>query len=329
MTPSSQAGGQAPRTRRPSAPMVRTLRALIPRTSPTMSSGRSKRSSSATDIPTETKNSPISSPRKGSMSASSSWRYSESARSTPADGRGEDGGPQSGEQRRGGEDLLAPGRGHQTERGPEQRPADEHHEDDQPSGLGDRDPGRLHPRLGRPEQRHDRQQGDHRQVLEEEDPEGRLPHGGRQLVALAQQLEREGGGGEGEPEPRHQRAADDEDPAPELPQPLRLELEPDEEEQEHHAGLGDVAHLLDARDEPEAMGADERAGDEVTEHRAQAEPLEERDGDDDQGQEEERLANPEHARRSVKACRTPVSQRPRLLFEGGGLLPDSLWAQLV
>ena len=35
-------------------------------------------------MPTEMKNSPMSSPLKGSMSASSSCRYSESASSTPA-----------------------------------------------------------------------------------------------------------------------------------------------------------------------------------------------------------------------------------------------------
>jgi hypothetical protein len=59
-----------------------------------------------------------------------------------------------------------------------------------------------------------------------------------------------------------------------------------------------VRHQLGVRHEPQLVRADQHPGNQVAEHRAQAEPLEERDRDDDHGQEEERLADPEHARRS-------------------------------
>ena len=51
---------------------------------PTMANGWETISPRSADIPTEMKNSPSSKPLNGSMSASSSWRYSESASSTPA-----------------------------------------------------------------------------------------------------------------------------------------------------------------------------------------------------------------------------------------------------
>ena len=56
-----------------------------------------------------------------------------------------------------------------------------------------------------------------------------------------------------------------------LPQALRIELEPDDEQHQHHAELGEVQDRLDVAHEPEAERADHAAGDEIAEHRAEAE----------------------------------------------------------
>ena len=61
---------------------------------------------------------------------------------------------------------------------------------------------------------------------------------------------------------------------PQPPQPLGMKLQPDQEQQQHDAELGDVQHLLRRVDQAEAVGADQRAGDEIAEHRAEAEPAE-------------------------------------------------------
>ena len=53
-----------------------------------------------------------------------------------------------------------------------------------------------------------------------------------------------------------------------------MELESDQEEQKHDAEIGDVQHLLGRVDQPEPVRPDQRAGDEIAEHRAEPEAAE-------------------------------------------------------
>ncbi len=63
---------------------IAALIPISPTTPASTSSGCATTWPRSADMPTEMKNSPSSRPLKGSMLASSSWRYSESASSTPA-----------------------------------------------------------------------------------------------------------------------------------------------------------------------------------------------------------------------------------------------------
>ena len=67
-----------------------------------------------------------------------------------------------------------------------------------------------------------------------------------------------------------------------------LQLEPDEEQHHHDAELGEVHDVRRFADEAEHARADHDAGDEVAEHGAEAEPREQRRGDDRGGQVDER-----------------------------------------
>src|SRR3546814_2224872 len=69
----------------------------------------------------------------------------------------------------------------------------------------------------------------------------------------------------------HLREPEPEDRLAQGPEPARMELEPDEEEQEGDADLGDRPLRLAAPDQPQPIGADERAGDQIAEHRTEAE----------------------------------------------------------
>ena len=73
------------------------------------------------------------------------------------------------------------------------------------------------------------------------------------------------------------------------PQALRLELEPDHEQHQHDAELGEVHDRFDVLDEPQSPRADRHAGDEIAEHRAEAEPPEDRHREDARGEEHEGL----------------------------------------
>ena len=61
-----------------------TFNSMNPTVNSSMSNGFSRTSARFADMPTVMKNKPNSRPLKGSMLASSSWRYSLSARRTPA-----------------------------------------------------------------------------------------------------------------------------------------------------------------------------------------------------------------------------------------------------
>ncbi len=64
--------------------MASPLTIKSPTTSAAISNGRLARRPKSIDMPTATKNSPMSRPLNGSTSVSSAWRYSEPASRTPA-----------------------------------------------------------------------------------------------------------------------------------------------------------------------------------------------------------------------------------------------------
>ena len=71
------------------------------------------------------------------------------------------------------------------------------------------------------------------------------------------------------------------------PQARRRQLEADDEQQHHHAQLGHRHRALDVLDQLEPVRPHHRAGDEVTEHRAEAEAPEQRHGDHRRQQEDQ------------------------------------------
>jgi hypothetical protein len=68
-------------------------------------------------------------------------------------------------------------------------------------------------------------------------------------------------------------------------EPRRLHLQSDDEQKEHHPQFGDVQDGLRVGEEAEPVGADHQAGSQVAEHRAEADPLEERHCNDSRRQQ--------------------------------------------
>ena len=231
-------------------------------------------------------------------------------------------------QRGGGEDLPESGPGQRAkeridEKLPGAHDAQDRGDDHQrllPAGssrLGQRD------RAGRRQQGQDRQGGDHRQVLEEQDRKRGLAARRLEQPFFAQALHDDGCGGAGQHEAedeaslpglseRHRQPQDGrrrhhhlgpsqpQDGAPELPEHAGTELETDEEEHHHHAELGKVHDVLPfPADEPEHEGAQRHPREQVTEHGAQPQSL--GDGDHQHGgrQVDERLSQ-----------KAPVHQTP-------------------
>ncbi len=83
----------------------------------------------------------------------------------------------------------------------------------------------------------------------------------------------------------HLRQPQAEDGFAHHPEARRLKLEADDEHQEYDAELRNVLRGVDLADQPEAGGADDDAGGEVAEHRAQLEVAEYGDRDDRRGEE--------------------------------------------
>jgi hypothetical protein len=83
--------------------------------------------------------------------------------------------------------------------------------------------------------------------------------------------------------------AEHEDRAAQPPQALRIELQPHQEQQQHDADLAEAQHRLGLRDQCQAPGSDCHARGEKAEHRAQAEALEDRHGDNARGEIDECL----------------------------------------
>jgi hypothetical protein len=140
-------------------------------------------------------------------------------------------------------------------------------------------------------------------ILEQQDREGAPAIGRVHVAAILEDLYGKGGRGQREPEARDQRSlpgkqageisqarqhgarqddlrtAEAEDVLAHLPQACRLQFQADDEEQQHDAELGDGQDLFAAADQP-ADRADDDAGRDIAEHRAEPQPLEERCRDD-------------------------------------------------
>ncbi len=268
-------------------------------------------------MPTDRKNRPSRMPRNGSTSASSWWRNVDSESSTPARNapmRHRQPAPlheqrraEHHQQRRRGHHLATAEAGQDAEQRV-QRPSDR----PPPARRAPRVPcstdshartRRLDRRaLREPEERHQREQRDDRQVLEQQDRHRALAGGVAVVAALVEHLHDHGGRGqhethradhrdrrrpaEGDADAGQQRAAGEhlrdaepEDLAAHRPQLARPHLEADEEQEQHHAELGDVQDGVRVAEQAEAERPDQQAGAEVAEHRAEPELAEQRHGD--------------------------------------------------
>ena len=220
------------------------------------------------------------------------------------------GGAENEQQRKPDEHFAQAGLGHVAQHRAHQEPAGNDEQRDHADRLR-----RVRPlqHLGLPaDQADDEEQRDHGQVLEQQHRERGLAARGRQQVLLGEGGQADGGRGhreshpgdraDGERQPerdadagdrrdgRHDlHAAEAEDRAPQRPDALRVELQADEKQQEHDAELGELQHGLRVRDEAQAPGPDRHAGDQVAEHRPQAEPLAQGHGNDACGQVDQGL----------------------------------------
>jgi len=96
------------------------------------------------------------------------------------------------------------------------------------------------------------------------------------------------------------------------PKTRGLQLEPDDEQEQHHAELGEMQHLLRILDEGQAKGPDRRARHQIADHRAEAEPLEDRHRDHG-GAEKDRGTGQKRA----LAYRHPHSPQPSCFCREG------------
>ena len=78
----------------------------------------------------------------------------------------------------------------------------------------------------------------------------------------------------------HLRGAQPEDLAPQAPQPRRLHFQADHEQEHDDAELGDMQDRLRIGEQAEPERADDQPRGQIAEHRAEAEPLEDRHRDD-------------------------------------------------
>ena len=168
--------------------------------------------------------------------------------------------------------------------------------DDDRGGKGHALPGKARPAARFAEQRQRGEHGNHRQVLEQQNGESRLPALRTERAALVQGLQRERGRGERQRHPgdqrdahvdaqeqrdagdqrdraQHLRQSQRDEPRAHVPQPVRLELEADDEEQEHHAELGEGADRLRLADQLKAPRSDGDSSEQISRHRAQAEAM--------------------------------------------------------
>ena len=267
-------------------------------------------------MPTAMKNSPSSSPLKGSISASSSWRNSLSASSTPA--------------RKAPSDMDSPATrassavamtvssaaavktsvtfirattrsaGRSSSRPPTTMAAMTAR-----SFAGARaDHGAAGELRADAAWRDQRQRGEHRQhgkVLEQQDAEGGAAVRRFQLAALGEQLQHQRRGGQREAEadepggdrlaarasqaatPSSSRAqqhladAQSEHDAPHHPQARGLQLQADDEQQQHDAELGEIHDAGHILHQAQAPRSDDQPGGDITQDGAQPQQAEQRD----------------------------------------------------
>ena len=175
----------------------------------------------------------------------------------------------------------------------------------------DRERGGDRGRIER-EHRHQDQERHHGKILEQQDREGGAPGDGDLLAALDEQLQHEGRRRQREPAadddrgrhvhaqgPRergdqrgreqHLRGAEPEHEAAHDAQPLERQLEADREQEERDPEL--CQHLRRRRlgDQPERLGADQRAGREIAEDRADPQAPEQRHDHDRREKEDQKV----------------------------------------
>ena len=152
------------------------------------------------------------------------------------------------------------------------------------------------------EQRQQRHQRHERHVLEQQHRERVPPGGGGQQLALGQHRQHDRRRGQRQPRPQHRRRrpidagqprqtgeqqrgrqhladAQAEHRAAEDPKPVRPQFQPDQEQQHDHAEFRDLGDLPDIGDQPQPGRPDHRAGDQVAEDGAEAEPARQRHRD--------------------------------------------------
>ncbi len=209
-----------------------------------------------------------------------------------------------------------------------------HHDHAENGADGERRGLEVHGRpLGAPgrEERHERDERDGGEILEQQNREGDPAVARIDLAILFQQLQRKRGRGQRQSKPDEhglargeaERQADGgqrngggdeldraepEDRRAHGPQPHRAQLEPDHEQQHHDAELGemeDVLDVVDRIDEADAERADHDAGREIAEHRAEAQEAAERRGNGGGGQKHRHLN--EFRRHHACACPARLS----------------------
>ena len=225
------------------------------------------------------------------------------------DGR-EQGGAGDDEQRDGGEDL----RRLRAADGAEQRP---HQEAAADQDDGDRDrrachvvPGDVVGQSVARQQRHQRDQRNEGEVLEQQHGERVAAGAAGEQVALGQHRQHDRGGGHRKARAEHDRArpadadrmgesrqrraadhhlrrAEAEHRAPHHPQPLRPHLQADQEQQHHHAKAGDGGDRFDVGDQPQPRRTDDDAGEQIAEHAAEAGAPCQRHGDRGGGEQDD------------------------------------------
>ena len=148
-------------------------------------------------------------------------------------------------------------------------------------------------------ERDQRQQRHDQQVLEQQDRDDLLPARQRDVTAFAEQLHHDRGRGHDEAGARHERdrprpsehaprageqgraghdlqRAEPEDLAAQAPQVRRAHLHSDHEQEHHHAELGHVQDRLRIGEPAEPERADQQAGSEIAEYRAEPDAAEQR-----------------------------------------------------
>ena len=142
----------------------------------------------------------------------------------------------------------------------------------------------------------------------------RCPRGVAMLAALLEHLHDDGGRGQHEAHAGDERDGAAESPTatptpvsssaarrrpavtprpkislPQAPQPRRLHLQADDEQEHHDAELGDCRIAAGSCDQAQPERADREPGREVAQHRAEAQPPEDRHGDDARGEQPNHL----------------------------------------